>query len=74
MAYRYTYINKLRQFNSTSYTLILEDDAGIMPIIRNDKNFSDSKFPNLSDSDLDAEAQKDINIYTQLYLDENPPE
>lgn len=71
MAYQFRYINKLKQFNSTSYTLILEDDAGIMPVIRNDKNFLDSKFPNLSDSDLNAEAQKDIIIYTQLYMDEN---
>ena len=74
MAYQYRYINELKQFNSTSYTLVLEDDAGIMPEIRNDKSFLNSKFPNLNDSDLNAEAQKDIEYYTQLYLDENPPE
>jgi len=68
MAYNYTYINKLKQFNSTSYTLVLEDSDGIMPLIRNDKNFLDSKFPNLNNNDLDAEAQKDIEIYTQEYL------
>jgi len=70
MAYNYTYINKLRQFNSTSYTLILEDADGIMPTIRNDKSFLDSDYPNLSDVDLDIAAQVDINIYTQQYLDE----
>jgi len=71
MAYTYTYINELNQFGYTSYTLVLTDSDGIMPEIRNDKYFSQSKFPNLNQSDLDSEAQKDINYYTQVYLDEN---
>lgn len=74
MAYNHTYINPLEQFNSYNYTLILEDQDGIMPLIRNDKCFLKNKFPNFNQSDLDEEAQKDIEIYTQQYLDENPPQ
>lgn len=70
MAYTYSYINKLKQFNSTSYTLILEDSDAIMPLIRNDKYFSDDDYPNLCQKDLEDEAARDINLYTQDYLDQ----
>lgn len=70
MAYNHTYINKLEQFSSVSYTLILEDQDGIMPPIRNDKYFLKSEYPNLSQSDLIIEAKKDIDTYTQMYEDE----
>lgn len=70
MAYNYQYINKLEQFGYVSYTLILQDIDGIMPLIRNDKYFSKEIFPKLDLNDLNSEAQSDIQIYTQQYEDE----
>ena len=70
MAYKATYINKLDQFDGISYTLILEDEDGIMPTIRNDKFFNRSKYPEIYDSTLEIEANKDIAHYTQKFLDE----
>lgn len=74
MAYSYTYINEFQQFGFRQYTLVLEDTDGIMPIIRNDKCFSLEDYPVMTNDIKNAEAQKDIEIYTQLYLDENPTE
>lgn len=74
MAYSYNYINELKQYGFRQYTLVLEDATGVMPTIRNDKCFSLEDYPVMTDDIKDAEAQKDIEIYTQLYLDENPSE
>lgn len=70
MAYTYKYINQLVQFDYTNITIVLTDDSGIMPEIRNDKSYLNSKYPDLTFDFLDSEAKKDIEIYTQRYLDD----
>lgn len=70
MAYNYSYINRYDESTGISYTLILEDQDGIMPLIRNQKYFAKKAFSNLQQKDLDIEAQKDITLYTQNYQDE----
>ena len=39
--YQATWINRCDQYGQVTYTLILDDDAGIRPEVRVEKNFSD---------------------------------
>lgn len=74
MAYIPNYINKLIQFGANNYSLILTDSKGIMPEVRIEKRFCLYKHPNQDSTFLQQEAEKDIAIYTQIYLDEQVEE
>ena len=63
------YINKHVQFEETNYTLILEDNDGILPTVRVEKTFSTD--PNLLDNEfLYQEAKKEILILLNKHIEQ----
>lgn len=67
--YRYRYINQLSQFGRTSYTLILDDLEGDMPVIRLEKEFG-MPIDQIDNEFLYQEASKEIKIAQQDYNDQ----
>lgn len=68
--YRYRYINKHFQFGETSYSLILEDLEGGMPLVRIEKIFKLD--PSLLDDDyLYTEASKEIIAAIAVFNEQN---
>lgn len=61
----FSYINRLFQFDQTSITLLLSDDAQAFPDQRVDKQF----IGNPSDDDLLAAAQSDYDLAMSGILD-----
>lgn len=68
--YQAKYINPLVQFGTVYLTLILEDDEGIMPLVRQDKKFTRPE--QITEEGLKAEAQKTIE--QAIYNFNNPPQ
>jgi hypothetical protein len=66
--YRPRYINKIEQFGRTSYTLILEDLEGAMPIVRLDKEFG-CPSAQIDDEMLYQAASVEIKAANQAYSD-----
>lgn len=60
MAYNAAFINRLAQFGTVTYDLVLTDDAGIMPEVRSIVSVNEgdeSRLPSIAQSNIDAATE-----------------